>query len=223
MLNTTFLRAAAIAALLAALVPTSAAAQGLPLRDGNSSTLAEVNANNALEVVAGKSTLASYLLSVSNVAATASTPVISLEAESGRGFRVTKVCIQPGSATAAAFVQWQLIRTTTASSGGTQITSEVTSGNNGLAKMDPADANWSGAARTGGTAGTSGAILDTGNAFVSITATPPAAFAYFCREYGLIDGKQFVVTAGTANGVKLVWEGTAGGADLGAQIHFVAN
>jgi hypothetical protein len=182
-----------------------------------------INAYGSGYVVQGKPDVQSYIVAVSNQAYTASEGAIDLEAEAGRGFRITKVCIQPGSATAAAWVQWQLIRTTTASSAGTVIAAEATSGNVSLAKMDPGDSNWSGVARTAATEGTSGAILDTGNAFVAITVTPPAAYPYFCREYGIVDGKQPVVAAGTTNGVKLMWEGTAGGADFAAQIHFVAN
>lgn len=198
-------------------------AQGLPIKSGASSDLATVNTKKAVLVTAGQSDIQSYIASVSNAAIIAAGPAIEIESEVSRGFRISKVCIQPGSATTAAFVQWQLIRTTTVSSGGTVVTSEVTSGNNGLAKMDPADSNWSGVVRVGAlTAGTSGAILDTGSAFVSATATPPAAFAYFCREYGLIDGKQPVIAAGVTNGIKLTFEGTAAGADFAAQIHFVA-
>lgn len=199
--------------------------QGLPIKSGSTSDLANINIYKALEVVAGKSALASYMVGTSNAAVTAAaSDVLSLEAEAARGFRISKVCIYPGSATAAALVQWQLIRTTTASSGGTVIAAEVTSGNNFLSKADPGDANWSGVARApGATEGTSGAILDTGMAHVQITATPPTNFPYFCREYGLIDGKQPVIAAGVTNGVKLMWEGTAGGVDLGAVIHFVGN
>jgi hypothetical protein len=203
-------------------VPVLLCAQGLPIKSGATSNLLTINTNKAALITPGKSDIATYIVAVSNQAYTASEGAIDLEAESGRGFRITKICIEPGSATAAAFVQWQLIRTTTASSGGTVISAETTSGNVSLAKMDPADSNWSGVARTAATEGTSGAILDTGNAFVSITATPPAAAPYFCREYGLVDGKQPTVQAGTSNGVKLMWEGTSGGADFGAQIHFVA-
>jgi hypothetical protein len=207
------------------LVPVMLAAQGLPIKDGDSSTLASVNVNGSVEVVHGEPAVASYLVGTTNAAITsAGSDVLSLEAEASRGFRVTKLCIYPGSATAAALVQWQLIRTTTASSGGTQITAEVTSGNNFLSKADPGDANWSGVARApAATEGTSGAILDSGMAHVAITATPPTTFPYFCREYGIVDGKQPIIAAGTTNGVKLMFEGTAGGVDLGAVIHFVAN
>ena len=213
------------AVLAFVLIPVVLFGQGLPIKNSTSSTLLNINSNGAAEVVHGKDATASYQVGTTNAAITAAgSDVLSLEAEASRGFRITKICMYPGSATAAAIVQWQLIRTTTASSGGTVIAAEVTTGNNFLAKADPADANWSGVARApGATEGTSGAILDSGMAHVAITATPPTTFPYFCREYGVVDGKQSIITAGITNGVKLMWEGTAGGVDLGAVIHFVAN
>jgi hypothetical protein len=206
------------------LIPAVLIGQGLPIKGGATSDLANVNVNKALEVVQGDDATATYILTTTNAAITAAgSDVLSLEAGASQGFKITKLCVYPGSATAAAIVQWQLIRTTTASSGGTVIAAEVTSGNNSLSKADPADANWSGVARAPtATEGTSGAILDNGMAHVAITATPPTTFAYFCREYGLMDGKGPIVVPGTTNGVKLMWEGTAGGVDLGAAIHFIA-
>lgn len=209
---------------LIVMCPVLTAAQGLPVKDGNSSTLVEVNSNGALEVTPGKPSVASYILA-SVTAYTAIESLLNLEAEAARGFRVTKICINGGNATAAANILWQLFRTTSASSGGTAIAAEATTGNNALAKMDPADANWSGAARTGGTEGTSGAILDSGTVFVPIAATGagPGTPGMFCKEYGLVDGKQPIIAAGTANGVKLMFTATAGGAGQSAAIHFVAN
>lgn len=207
------------------LIPAALLAQGLVIKGGNSSNLANVNVNGALEVVQGKDASVSYMVGTTNAAITAAgSDAMSLESEVGRGFRITRLCIYPGAATAAAVVQWQLIRTTTASSAGTVIAAEATSGNNFLSKRDPADPNWGGVARAANaTEGTSGAILDSGMAHVAIAATPPTTFPYFCRDYGLIDGKQPIVPAGVANGVKLMWEGTAGGVDFGAVIHFIAN
>jgi len=204
-----------------------ASAQGLPIKSGSSSDLAGVNANKAVETIGGISSRATYIVSVSNVAVTAAgSDVMSLEAEAARGFRIAKLCISPGVATAAANVQWQLIRTTTASSAGTVISAEATSGNNSLAKMDPADANWSGIARAANaTEGVSGAILDSGNVHVTIAATPPSTVNAWqmCKEYGIAGEKMPTVLPGVTLGVKLMFEGTAGGTDLSAQIHFVAN
>jgi hypothetical protein len=212
-----------IVALLVAVTGVVAWAQGLPIKSGSTSNLATVNANGSLAIEEGESTLATYEVHVSNIAVTASDGVINLEAESGRGFRISQLCINPGQATAAAWVQWQLIRTTTASSAGTVISAESTT-THSITKMDPADANWSGLARFAATEGTSGAVLDAGTVFVNIAATPPAHPGHaFCREYGMNGGKLPTVVAGTANGVKLMFTGTAGGAGLSAMLRFIAD
>jgi hypothetical protein len=182
-----------------------------------------VNAYGSARVTQGKSDDASYIVSVTT-AFTAVDSMINLEAEAGRGFRITKVCIHPGSATAAANLLWQLIRTTTASSAGTVIAAESTT-TNSVTKMDPADGNWSGAARTSGTEGTSGAVLDQGTVYANIAATgsSQSGLGGECKEYGLVDGKQPIVVSGTTSGVKLMLTGTAGGVGQAASIHFVAN
>jgi hypothetical protein len=197
-------------------------AQGIRLMSGASSDTATVNTNKSILTTEGKSAAATYEVHVSAIAVTASDGVINLESESGRGFRISQVCINPGQATAAAWVQWQLIRTTTASSGGTVISSESTT-THSITKMDPADATWSGLARFAATEGTSGAVLDAGTLFVNIAATPPSHPGHsFCREYGMNGGKLPTVGAGVANGVKLMFTGTAGGAGLSAMIRFIA-
>lgn len=162
-----------------------------------------------------------YVVHVENVAYTAVESLINLEAEASRGFKIQQICITPGSATAAAWTLWQLIRTTSASSVGTVIAAESTT-THSVTKMTPTAANWAGAARTGGTEGTSGAVIDGGTVFVNITATPPAhAGQVFCRDYGTW-GEMPTIAAGTTNGVKLMLTATAGGASQSAQIRFIA-
>jgi hypothetical protein len=205
------------------LIPAVLIGQGLPIKSGSTSDLAAVNTNKSLETTEGESDRATYVVHVSAIAVTALDGVINLEAESGRGFRISQMCITPGQATAAAWVQWQLIRTTTASSVGTVITSENTT-THSITKMDPGDANWSGLARFAATEGTSGAVLDAGTLHVNIAATPPTVAGHvFCREYGMNGGKLPIIPAGTANGVKLMFTGTAGGAGLSASIRFIAD
>jgi len=197
--------------------PTGATAQPVtgPLTD------AQLRAT-PVPVAQYSTTLAGYIVSTSNAAITATGDVLSLEAEPGRGFRIARLCIHPGSATAAAIVQWQLIRTTTASSGGTVISQEVTSGNNSLAKMDPADSNWGGVARAAGaTEGTSGAIIANGMVHKAVTATPPSTFPESCNEFGLNGMKMPTVASGVTNGVKIMYEGTAGGVDFGVRMWFI--
>jgi hypothetical protein len=209
-----------VLAIIVVCLPTVGDAQGIPLR-GNSGTLVEVNANRALLMDEGVSASQTYAVTLSSVSYTVAESLINLEAESGRGFRISQICMTPGSATAAGWTTWQLIRSTTASSGGTVITAENTTTHT-VSKMDPGDSNWSGVARTGGTEGTSGAVLDQGTIFVPITATPPATHPIQCREYGLNGGKLPTVVAGTSNGVKLMFTAAAGGATQSAMIRFIA-
>ena len=170
----------------------------------------------------GERNLASYAVHVSNIAVTALDDVLNLESEAARGFRISQMCITPGQATAAAWVQWQLIRTTTASTAGTVISPESTT-THSISKSDVADVNWSGLARFAATEGTSGAVLDAGTLFVNVAATPPAVPGQtFCREYGMNGSKLPTVAAGVTNGVKLIFTGTAGGTGFSAMLRFIA-
>jgi len=210
-------------ALVLGIAVTAIADVGLNSGASRAANKAFFNANSAMEMTEGESDHATYEVHVSAIAVTASDGVINLEAEAGRGFRISQLCITPGQATAAAWVQWQLIRTTTASTVGTVIAAESTT-THSVTKMDPADANWSGLARFAATEGTSGAVLDAGTLHVNIAATPPTVAAQvFCREYGMNGGKLPTVVAGVTNGVKLMFTGTAGGAGLSAMIRFIAD
>jgi len=200
---------------------TAAAAQGIPIKSGSTSDLASVNTHGSILTTEGESDSATYEVSLSTVSYTAVESLINLEAEASRGFRISQLCINPGWATAVAMTQWQLIRTTTASSAGTVISAEGTT-THSVTKMDPGDSNWSGVARTGGTEGTSGAVLDQGTIFVPTLTTPPTVVGWQCREYGMNGGKLPEVAAGTANGVKLMFTATAGGAAQSAMIRFIA-
>ncbi len=166
-----------------------------------------------------------YTIAASNQALTAADSLLNVQAEASRGFRIEKLCIAPGSATAATWTLWQLIRTTTAPSGGNTITTEVTSGNNAVAKMFSEDPNWTGLVMTTDgttTEGNSGAILDTGTIFVNATATPPTAIAPYCVEYCTNSSMCPTVNPGVANGVTVMFTGTAGGVAASATLYIVA-
>lgn len=222
-----------LGAVVGFLVASGAAlllAQGIRVMSGSSTSLATVTTNNALEVVQGESDRASYEVSVANQAVTTTDSIVNLHAGATIGFRVTKICVQPGETTVfgnAGFRLWQLIRRTSAPTAGVTIGTETTTGNNGLAKMDPADANWSGTAMIGGTEGTAGAILDSGVAYVRLasnTATQASVPDVFqCHQFGTGGDKEPIVAAGTANGVSLMFAGVTGGTNVSGQIHFVAN
>lgn len=210
-----------ITGLFLLIFAATASGQGVPIKDATTASLAKVNTLGAFVQTEGESTDATYVVHVAALALTASDSLINIESEASRGFRISQVCIAPGQATAAAHVLWQLIRTTTASSGGTVIASESTT-THSVTKMDPAAANWSGLARAVATEGTSGAVLDQGTLFVNVATTPPTVDAYFCREYGMNGGQLPIIAAGVGNGVKLMFTGTAGGAGASAMIRFIA-
>lgn len=166
-----------------------------------------------------------YVVSVTGAALTAVSEIISLESSEGKGFRITKLCIQPGVATTAAYTLWQLYRTTTASTGGTLIANEATSGAASVTKLYASDASWAGIARRAdGTEGTSGALIDQGNIFVGTATTFNGGEV--CREYcsnSTICPTVEPFGAGAPRpGVKLMFTGTAGGASQAATIYFVA-
>lgn len=148
--------------------------------------------------------------------------IINLESSEGKGFRITKLCIQPGSATTAAFTLWQLIRTTTASSGGTLIANEGTT-TNSVSKLYSGDVDWPGIARTGGTEGTSGAVIDQGYVFLSTATTPNQPYCVeYCINSTMCPTVEPYGTAAPRPGVKLMFTGTAGGASQAATIYFVS-
>lgn len=208
-------------ALALLLITAPVIGQGIPIKSGATTDLATVNTNKALLTTQGTSSEETYAVTLLSSAYTAVESLINLEAEVSRGFRISQMCMNPGSATAGVMTTWQLIRTSTASSGGTVITSENTT-TNSVTKMAPGDSNWSGVARTGGTEGSSGAVLDQGTVYVPILVTPPTVPNWYCREYGVNGGKLPTVVAGVANGVKLMLTATAGGAGQSAMIRFIA-
>lgn len=204
--------------MLLALVVSLALAQGVPIKSGASSDLATVNAAKSLLVVRGTSSQPTYIASAGGLATTAAY-ALSLEAEVTRGFRIQKICIGTSPATAAAVQTVTIRRTTTASTGGTVVTAEAT-GANSVAKMDPADGNWSGVVRLTGTAGTAGALLDTWSFTTSEIGAGTAdgnGQAVYCRTYGDESEKAPRVLAGVALGVDVrVTAAGAGGLAAGS-------
>lgn len=166
-----------------------------------------------------------YIVSVTGQSFTAVESLINLESSAGKGFRITKLCIQPGSQTTAAYNLWQLIRTTTASSGGTLISNEATSGAASISKLYTADADFDGIGRIGGTEGTSGAIIDQDSIFVGTATTANAGTV--CREYCTPSSTMCPTvepfgTGAPRFGVKLMFTAAAGGAAQGATMTIVA-
>jgi len=187
-------------AFLLSLFATTALAQGIPIKAGSTSNLANVNANGALQVNEGPSSRVTYIASVSGATTTAAWN-LACEASATVGFKVSQICVTvPGGATAAAgpFV-WAVRRSTAAGTGGTALTADGT-GATAVSKMDPAAASFSGTCRgLASTLGTAGATIDQGSWLQS--AGVNLNEKVYCRTYGL-NGEQLpTVQAGTANGI----------------------
>lgn len=211
--------------LLLALLPSLVFAQGVPIKSGNSPNVAVVDSNNNLQVSAGKYSKATYIAQVAGQATTAAI-TLSIEAEVSRGFRMTQVCYSTGPATAAALVTVSVQRRTTASSAGTVVAAEATT--NSVSKLNPADANWSGVVRLGGTPGAAGPMLfQTGQVVGEIgagTADAPGPNPV-CIPFGLFGlGQEPVVLAGVANGLSInITAAGVGGLAVGAiSVTFIA-
>lgn len=175
---------------------------GVTIQSGTSGNLADVNTNSSLRVVEGRSTKTSYVASVGAQATTAAI-TLSLEAPATQTVYISRVCTSGSVATAAAAVNVTVQRTTTASSGGTALTAEGTS-TTAIAKLDPADGNYAGVGRLGGTPGTSGAMIGqwgytTGELGAGVS--DPSSMLSYCREFGVSGVKPIVISAGVSNGV----------------------
>jgi len=202
--------------LLLLLLSAPAFGQGVPIKGGSSSDLVTVDANKNARVAAGVSTRASYALA-STFICTAAANIATIEAPASTGFKVTKLCINPGQVTTSFPRIFTITRRTAASTAGTLATAEGTAVP-AISKRDSADGNYGGVARAASavaiTGGTLGAVVDvfTLHAPTVGSATVSNSLVPFCREYGE-NGytKPIAVLAGVANGINVA-DGAGGGA-----------
>lgn len=193
-------------------------AQGIPIKSGNSSSLATVNSNGALFTIESSSTVSSYTCTATGLATTALYSM-QLNAEASRGLKIKRICFGTSNATAAAAVTVTIQRRTTASTGGTVATAEGTASPS-VSKRDPADANFGGVCSVTPTLGTAGAVLG-GFSYtvgeIGVGTSDPGGPGFYCKEYGGLGMKPIIVTAGVANGVSVsVSAPGAGGLASGA-------
>lgn len=166
-------------------------------------------------VVQGQPDDATYAVTVTAVAPTAAVELITIEAFAATASLTGAVRIQrieilnPGAQTAAAMVLLQLLRTTSAGTGGA-VTPAV---------MDPADIAYPGICRASPTAGTEGAVLLTIPVWVPATANL-GTFAPLIIDFSDAGLKRPVIPAGVANGIALKHPGVAGAANFAARIWF---
>lgn len=188
---------------------TPAAAVVLP-EAGFSRTLTGVDNPVAPQAASGsQSAYATYTVTVNAQANTASGDSIVIEAPAGSSVRILKVRIlQPGIQTAAGVRLLQLVRRTTAGTGGA-VTPTV---------HDPADSAYGGICRAKPTVGTLGAVIQDIPVYVPAAV---AAFVPITIDFGMLaQDKAPVIAAGTANGIALLDPGAAGGSGFAASITF---
>lgn len=156
---------------------------------------ATLTTDAAASLTQGNSQKATYTISTLTAApATANYAVLNIEAGATKTARVRRLIISnPGFGTAAAALDFELVRTTTASSAGTAVTP---------APHDTTNAAYSGVARKdGATLGTIGTQLTT---FTIVQpATAVAAFTPIVFEFYGQMSQALTIPAGTANGIAL--------------------
>jgi hypothetical protein len=156
---------------------------------------AALTTDAAASLTQGNSQKATYTISTLTAApASANYAVLNIEAGATKTPRIRRVIISnPGFGTAAALLTFELVRTTSASSGGTATVP---------APHDTTDAAYSGLARKdGATLGTIGTQITTFSIFQPATAAANFAPAVF-EFYGQMS-KAMTIPAGTANGIAL--------------------
>lgn len=211
--------------LVLTLSAAGAWAQGVPIKSGATSDLATVDTNKNMRVALGAPTRATYTASASGLTTTAAYSM-QIEAESGRGFKIARICVGTTVATAAALQTVILRRSTAAGSGGTTLTAEGT-GTVAVSQHVPGTGNWGGRTVHTGTPGTAGAVLDQWGMTVGelgAGAADPNSLPVFCKTYGYAGEQMPTVSSGTGNGISLSVSsaGTGGLASGSIAITFIA-
>ncbi len=175
----------------------------------NARTIVTDTAGN-INVTPGASVHATYVASVTAIAATTASQIIVIEAPTANRVFIRRIVIwNIGTDTSAGTVDFNLVRTTTAGTGGV-----ITP-----AQMDTADAAFGGVVRSlpspGGTLGT---VIFHMTIDVNNTATTQAP--YIIDFDGNRAGKPPIIPAGTANGIALYSPGATGAAAFAASIEF---
>jgi hypothetical protein len=184
--TTFYLRPVSTAGVIDCFVQDSAGAAGTPYK--------AVVLDNAGALTQGNSQKPTFTISTLTAAPIAANYVVAnFEAGATKTPRLRRIIVSnPGFGTAAAALTFEVIRTTAASSAGTLVTP---------ASHDPADAAFSGIARTNGATITAGAQVTTFTIFQPATAS--AAFSPVVFEFYGQMSKAIAVAAGITNGLAL--------------------
>lgn len=178
--------------------------------DGTNARTIATDASGNVLTQPGLPTHATYVATVQGVAWTANTQAICIEAPSAAKVYLRRLIIwNTGTDTTNAIINFQLVRTTTAGTGGA-----ITP-----APMDTSDAAYGGIVRSTGTIGTLGTVLYNINLDVPNTASGVPLVNLDWDGARL--GKGPIIPSGTANGIALWLPATAGGASFAASIEFM--
>ncbi len=152
---------------------------------------------------------ATYVVSLTGIAPTSATELFVIEAPAGSDVRIRRIIIpNVGAQTTGAFVSLQLLRTTTAGTGGATTP----------APLDPADSAYGGICRASPTPGTESTVLYTIPVWVPNTA---AAMAPIVIDFdGLRGAKPPTIAAGVTHGIALKHPGAAGAASFAVTVEF---
>lgn len=204
---------------LAALLVATCALASVKLLDSAGTNTATIDANGNLRVTTGTSTKATYTCIATGLTTT-SLYSMELHSESGRGFKVLRVCVGTSGATAAALQTITVQRRTAASSGGSGAVSEGTS-SPAVTAHAPGGSAWSGLCTITPTLGTAGAVVDGWGQMVGTLTAPNMST---CRDYGDVGMQTLAVSSGTANGLSVTASSVgAGGLAAGSiAITFIA-
>lgn len=191
--------------------------QQVKLVDGTigSVTPAIVDSFGNLRVAGGQSSLPTFSLFQSNQANTAATEALVIESYAAAIVRLQRIIIwNPGIQTSGGIRVLQLLRTTTAGTGGVVVPAQFGTD----AAAAGVDAAYSGICRAKPTAGTETTVLMEIPIFVP---TALAAFVPMVIDFSQIDAmKAPAIPAGAANGMALKDPGAAGGASFSAEMIF---
>jgi len=198
------------------LILAAAAARPAVIEDASSALTAMVDAAKNLRVAIGPSVRPTYRASATGLTCTAAS-TLSIEAGASTGFKLARVCVFPGQATASVNPTVVIARRSTASSAGTAATNEGTASPS-VSRMDPADGTFPGIVRLNGTPGTAGAIIDSWGVYVGELGTGESGPQDpFCKTYGEMGDKMPTVSPGVANGLSIVL-GSPGAGGVGCTI-----
>lgn len=211
-------------AVLIALVPVLAYAQGIVVKSGAGSDLATIDGNKNVRVSTGASTRQTFSATISGATTTAAYN-LQIEASASTGFKVIEICVgyAQGATAAGTIVTTTVSRRTSASSGGTALTNNGT-GTTSITDMSTSGAGYGGLARgMAATLGSAGATIDQWSFRQSVlgatTGIEGVGDTRICQQYGSAQGggKAIEVAAGTSNGVAVnVSAGGAGSVAVGS-------